>query len=61
MHAEARTPITGEGLSFAGLGQAGALRLLALALVNSLPVAITSTPSRWMIAIVDAFDTITAG
>ncbi|MEX0306415.1 MAG: MFS transporter [Ruegeria sp.] len=38
-----RTPITGHGLSFAGLGQAGALRLLALALVNSLPVAITST------------------
>ncbi len=38
-----RTPITGEGLSFAGLGQAGALRLLLLALVNSLPVAITST------------------
>ncbi|WP_170425983.1 MFS transporter [Ruegeria arenilitoris] len=38
-----RTPITGEGLSFTGLGQAGALRLLALALVNSLPVAITST------------------
>ncbi|GAA6160710.1 MFS transporter [Ruegeria sp. HU-ET01832] len=38
-----RTPITGDGLSFAGLGQAGALRLLALALVNSLPVAITST------------------
>ena len=38
-----RAPITGEGLSFAGLGQAGALRLLFLALVNSLPVAITST------------------
>ncbi len=38
-----RTPITGQGLSFAGLGKAGALRLLALALVNSLPVAITST------------------
>ncbi|NOD63965.1 MULTISPECIES: MFS transporter [unclassified Ruegeria] len=38
-----RTPITGTGLSFAGLGQAGGLRLLALALVNSLPVAITST------------------
>ncbi|WP_120634779.1 MFS transporter [Ruegeria sp. EL01] len=38
-----RTPITGQGLSFAGLGQAGGLRLLALALVNSLPVAITST------------------
>ncbi|WP_377193684.1 MFS transporter [Ruegeria meonggei] len=38
-----RAPITGEPLSFASLGQAGALRLLALALVNSLPVAITST------------------
>ncbi|SDX27284.1 Na+/melibiose symporter [Ruegeria halocynthiae] len=38
-----RTPITGQGLSFDGLGQAGALRLLTLALVNSLPVAITST------------------
>jgi len=38
-----RTPITGDGLSFSGLGQAGALRLLLLALVNSLPVAITST------------------
>ncbi len=38
-----RTPITGQGLTFAGLGQAGALRLLVLALVNSLPVAITST------------------
>ncbi|KUJ78815.1 MFS transporter [Ruegeria profundi] len=38
-----RAPITGEGLSFAGLGQAGALRLLFLALINSLPVAITST------------------
>lgn len=38
-----RPPITGQGLSFDGLGQAGALRLLALALVNSLPVAITST------------------
>ncbi|WP_170479658.1 MFS transporter [Ruegeria arenilitoris] len=38
-----RTPITGQGLSFAGLGQAGALRLLTLALINSLPVAITST------------------
>ncbi len=38
-----RTPITGQGLSFAGLGHAGALRLLALALINSLPVAITST------------------
>ncbi|SLN45221.1 MFS transporter [Ruegeria meonggei] len=38
-----RAPTTGEPLSFASLGQAGALRLLALALVNSLPVAITST------------------
>ncbi len=38
-----RTPITGHELSFADLGQSGALRLLALALVNSLPVAITST------------------
>ncbi|WP_037314377.1 MFS transporter [Ruegeria halocynthiae] len=38
-----RTPITGNSLSLAGLGQAGALRLLVLALVNSLPVAITST------------------
>lgn len=38
-----RAPITGEGLSFSGLGQAGALRLLFLALINSLPVAITST------------------
>lgn len=38
-----RAPITGDALSFASLGQAGALRLLALALVNSLPVAITST------------------
>ncbi len=38
-----RTPITGQGLSVAGLGQSGALRLLALALINSLPVAITST------------------
>lgn len=38
-----RAPITGQGLSFAGLAQAGALRLLILALVNSLPVAITST------------------
>lgn len=38
-----RAPITGQGISLAGLGQAGALRLLVLALVNSLPVAITST------------------
>ncbi len=38
-----RTPITGHGLSYAELGQAGALRLLGLALVNSLPSAITAT------------------
>ncbi len=38
-----RTPITGQGLSLTGLAQSGALRLLALALINSLPVAITST------------------
>ncbi len=38
-----RPAITGDRLSFSGLGDAGALRLLALALVNSLPVAITST------------------
>ncbi len=38
-----RTPVVGETLSLAGLARAGALRLLALALVNSLPVAITST------------------
>ena len=38
-----RPPVLGARLSLAGLGQAGALRLLALALVNSLPVAITST------------------
>lgn len=38
-----RSPVTGQALSFSGLGQAGALRLLVLALVNSLPVAITST------------------
>jgi len=38
-----RTPITGEGISFAGLGQSGALRLLVLALINSLPVALTAT------------------
>lgn len=39
----ARPVILGAPPSLAGLGQAGALRLLALALVNSLPVAITST------------------
>ncbi len=38
-----RPPVLGVKLSMADLGQAGALRLLALALVNSLPVAITST------------------
>jgi len=38
-----RPVILGGALSFAGLGQAGALRLLALGLVNSLPVALTST------------------
>lgn len=38
-----RHPILGDRISFAGLRKAGALRLLALALVNSLPVAITST------------------
>ena len=38
-----RTPVLGQAFSIAGLGQSGALRLLVLALVNSLPVAITST------------------
>lgn len=38
-----RPVISGTHLSLAGLGQSGALRLLVLALVNSLPVAITST------------------
>lgn len=38
-----RAVIVGDRLSLAGLGDAGALRLLVLALVNSLPVAITST------------------
>lgn len=38
-----RRAVLGERLSLEGLGEAGALRLLALALVNSLPVAITST------------------
>ncbi|MGB3176532.1 MAG: MFS transporter [Albidovulum sp.] len=38
-----RPPVLGARLSLAGLGQAGALRLLVLALVNSLPVAMTST------------------
>lgn len=38
-----RKPVLGERLSLVGLRQAGAVRLLVLALVNSLPVAITST------------------
>lgn len=38
-----RPVLPGTALSLKGLGQAGALRLLVLALVNSLPVAITST------------------
>lgn len=38
-----RPALPGERLSLRGLGEAGALRLLALALVNGLPVAITST------------------
>ncbi|MEP1929987.1 MAG: MFS transporter, partial [Roseibium sp.] len=38
-----REPILGARFSFAGLSQAGSLRLLILGLVNSLPVAITST------------------
>ena len=38
-----RPAIIGERLSLSGLGDAGAIRLLFLALVNSLPVAITST------------------
>lgn len=38
-----RAPITGHALSLSGLSNAGAIRLLLLALVNSLPVAITST------------------
>lgn len=39
-----RRPVRrGSGLSLSGLRQAGAMRLLFLALVNSLPVAITST------------------
>ncbi len=38
-----RKPVIGEGLSLPGMARAGALRLLAIALVNSLPVAITST------------------
>ncbi len=38
-----RPPILGERISLKSFGQSGALRLLVLALVNSLPVAITST------------------
>jgi len=39
-----RRPVVGGArLSLAGLGNSGALRLLVLALINSLPVAITST------------------
>ena len=38
-----RPVVMGESFSLAGLAQAGALRILVLALVNSLPVAITST------------------
>lgn len=38
-----RPPILGQSMSLAGLADAGAFRLLVLALVNSLPVAITST------------------
>lgn len=38
-----RRPIASETLSLSGLANAGALRLLLLALVNSLPVALTST------------------
>lgn len=38
-----RPAIVGERISIAKLAQAGALRLLTLALINSLPVAITST------------------
>ncbi len=38
-----RQPIPGQRLSIAGFSQSGAMRLLVLALINSLPVAITST------------------
>lgn len=38
-----RHPVPGQPISLTGLSQSGALRLLVLALVNSLPVAITST------------------
>lgn len=39
----ARPVIVGERISIKNLAQAGAIRLLCLALLNSLPVAITST------------------
>jgi glycoside/pentoside/hexuronide:cation symporter, GPH family len=38
-----RPVVMGESFSLSGLAHAGALRILVLALVNSLPVAITST------------------
>lgn len=38
-----KTAIVGSTLSVSGMTQAGAVRLLAIALVNSLPVAVTST------------------
>lgn len=38
-----RPPIPAQALSLSGLTRSGALRLLIIALVNSLPVAITST------------------
>jgi GPH family glycoside/pentoside/hexuronide:cation symporter len=38
-----RKPIAGEAISLSGLTRSGALWLLLIALVNSLPVAITST------------------
>jgi Na+/melibiose symporter-like transporter len=38
-----RVPIRGDAFSFAGLKSAGGTRLLLVALVNSLPVAVTST------------------
>jgi Na+/melibiose symporter-like transporter len=38
-----RSVVPSKGLSLAGLANAGAFRLLLLALVNSLPVALTST------------------
>ena len=38
-----RPAVTGQPLSIAGFAQAGAFRLLGLAVLNSLPVALTST------------------